>query len=298
MAENANSPTIHDVIGVDENPKTPTTPKAGNVKDRIPTMPGSIKSILFALNTITFLLSFPVLFCIVWLLYVKESHCEHLLPLSKLQVGVVAGLLVLFVISNAVVLLRSRFIMLALIAVMVPLIVILTIGFALVGAFRLDGGLIPGSPSWIKIMVSNDTNWNAIETCIYKSRTCQDLAVQSSMIGSNDFSRRHLSPIESGCCIPPSNCDMTYVSVTYWEKNPEADDSSNGGSYNGDCDVWQNKATKLCYECHACRKGFISTLSRKWYKLGVFLVVETVLLIVSHLLLFVATMWERTHASW
>ncbi|XP_071689248.1 tetraspanin-15-like [Rutidosis leptorrhynchoides] len=260
--------------------------------DKTPTEPSSIKRMLFLLNTLSFLLSFPILFCIVWLLYAREGKCEHLLPLHKLHIGVVVGLIVLFVISNVVVFMRSRFLMLGFIVVMVPLIVILTIGAALIGAFALESRPIPGSPMWLKVMVNNDNNWNAIESCIYNSRTCQDMAIQASIVTSDDFPRRHLSPIQSGCCIPPSICDMKYVNTTYWERKIQVSTSLNE-PYDIDCDSWQNSVTKLCYRCYTCKKGFITTLKRKWYWLGVFLVVVTVLLIVSHLLLFLAAMWER-----
>ncbi|PWA64807.1 Tetraspanin/Peripherin [Artemisia annua] len=287
MAENGNQTTTTHEATVEKQTTAKLT--TNKTKDQMPTTTSAVKRILFSLNTISFLLSFPILFCIVWLLYVRHGNCEHLLPLPKLQNGVVVGLIFLFVISNGVVFLRSRFLMLGLIVVMVPLIVILTIGSALIGAYPLESRFIPGSPGWLKMVVNNDNNWNPIQSCIYNTRTCQDLAVQSSMIKSYDFPMKHLSPIESGCCIPPSNCDMKYVNITYWEKKADV--------YNGppdtECDLWQNNVNKLCYNCYSCRKSFINTLRRKWYKLGVFLVVMTILLIVSHLLLFVVTMWDR-----
>lgn len=160
-----------------------TTPAANTKKDQTPT-PTSVKQIMFPLTTISFLLSFPIIFCVVWLLYVRQGTCEHLLPLAKLQIGVIVGLVVLFVISNGVVFLRSRFLMMGFIVVMVPLIVILTIGSALIGAYTIESRLIPGSPAWFRMMVNNDTNWSVIESCIYNTRTCQELAVQSSIIRS------------------------------------------------------------------------------------------------------------------
>ncbi|KAI3803114.1 hypothetical protein L1987_31263 [Smallanthus sonchifolius] len=272
MAENAN-PTL----------------VANKEQDQVLIPASSGKRILFLLTTITFLLSFPIIFCVVWLLYMPQGICEHVLALPKLQIGVVVGLIALFVVSNVVVFLKSRFLMLGFIIVMVPLIVILTIGLALIGAYKIETQMILGTPAWLKTMVYNDNNWKTIESCIYGTRTCQDLAVQSL---SYDFSRSHLSPIESGCCIPPSVCDMEYANATFWENKFEAYDDS----YDPDCGLSQSKVTKLCYSCDTCRKGFINTLRRKWYKLGVFLVTLTILLIVCHLLLFLTTMWDR-HAS-
>ncbi|KAL4589958.1 hypothetical protein LXL04_002871 [Taraxacum kok-saghyz] len=273
---------------------TQGTPAANNhpVTTKSEVKSSSISRITLPLTLFSFLLSFPILFCVVWLLYIREGKCEHLLPLANLHIGIVFGLILLFVISNGVVLLRSRFLMLGLMVVMVPLVVILTIGLTLIGSYMIDGRLMPGSPVWLNMMVNNDTNWYAIESCIYNTRTCQDLAIQSSMSSSHDLSTSKLSSIESGCCIPPSICDMKYVNATCWRKNHIGYRGSNG-AYDIDCDLWQNDATKLCYDCNACRKGFIRTLREKWYKLGVFLVVVTILLIASHVLLLITTMWER-----
>ncbi|KAF5787536.1 hypothetical protein HanRHA438_Chr10g0466681 [Helianthus annuus] len=139
---------------------------------------------------------FPIIFCVVWLLYMRRGNCEQVLPLPKLQVGLVVGLLVVFVLSNGALFLKSRFLRLGFVVVMVPLIVILTIGLVLRGAYKIETRMIPGSSAWLKMMVYDDNNWKAIESCIYSTRTCRDLVVQSSMVRAYDFSRSHLSPIE------------------------------------------------------------------------------------------------------
>ncbi|KAI3524260.1 hypothetical protein L1887_02913 [Cichorium endivia] len=227
MAENANLTTTRKETPAakDEQDTTMSEAKAS-----------SIKRIMLPLTIISFLLSFPILFCIVWLLYVREGNCEQLLPLGKLQIGIVIGLIVLFVVSNGVVFLRSRFLMLG----------------------YIDRG-------------------HGATHCDPHNR-----------IGTH---RSIHNREQSGCCVPPSNCDMNYVNATYWEKNYVAYNGSDG-AYEINCDLWQNDVTKLCYDCYACRKGFIGTLRQKWYKLGVFLVVVTILLIASHMLLFATAMWE------
>ncbi|KAJ0744652.1 hypothetical protein HanPI659440_Chr10g0390091 [Helianthus annuus] len=69
-------------------------------QDQMLTPTNSRKRIVFSLTTITFLLSFSIIFCVVWLLYMRQGNCEHVLPLPKLQVGLVVGLLVVFVVSH------------------------------------------------------------------------------------------------------------------------------------------------------------------------------------------------------
>lgn len=97
--------------------------------------------------------------------------------------------------------------------------------------------------------------------------------------------------MKSGCCIPPSVCEMEFVNATYWRRgNKEIEGTI---PYDSDCDLWQNDETMLCYDCDACKDGYVRTLERKWLKLGTFLSVMSLLLMIAHLFLFVATMWEH-----
>lgn len=84
---------------------------------------------------------------------------------------------------------------------------------------------------------------------------------------------------------------MEFVNATFWRKNDAAMNDS--GPRDSDCDIWTNDRTILCYNCQACKEGFVKTLRGKWRKLGLFLVLMALFLIVSHLLLFTATMLER-----
>ncbi|KAK3026956.1 hypothetical protein RJ639_040808 [Escallonia herrerae] len=293
MAENTSTAeTVRVTVAEDRK----STPKGGGGDQNTAAMGATSikmqKLIVFPLTIISFLLSLPILFSVIWLLYMRHYDCENLLQLPKLQVGIVAGLVVVFFVSNIAVFLRSRLLMPALILVMVPLIVMLTVGLALVGAYKMESRSIPGSPMWLKSKVLSDESWNNIKSCIYDTRTCDDLIARSYVLKSYDFTTSKLSPIESGCCRPAANCDMVYVNATFWRKgNGVQVDSST--PYDIDCDLWTNDQTILCYNCHACKQGFLKTIKGKWWKLGVFLVVMAIFLIASHLLLFVITMWEH-----
>lgn len=97
--------------------------------------------------------------------------------------------------------------------------------------------------------------------------------------------------LKSGCCKPPESCEMEYVNATFWRKEDEgAVDKSR--PYDSDCDTWSNDENMLCYNCVSCKEGFLRTLESKWWKLGIFLAVIALLLIVSHILLFICTMLE------
>ncbi|KAM7477087.1 hypothetical protein LguiB_024330 [Lonicera macranthoides] len=254
--------------------------------------PIPMKPITFILTIFTFLLSLPILFSVIWLLYIGHCDCEDLLHLPKLQAGIVVGLIFLFFVSNVVVFyLRSRLPIPGLLIVMLLLIVLLTVGLGLAGAYKMDS--TPGSPLWIKTRVINKNRWGAIKSCLYKTRICDDLAAGSFAYNYHDFRSSKQSPIEGGCCKPPTSCEMVYVNGTYWKKGDANSKINNDSGCDCDCDLWENDETILCYNCRTCKQGFTKTLQRKWSKLGVFLVVLTLFLIVAHLSLFFISLYER-----
>jgi hypothetical protein len=155
-----------------------------------------VKLLIRVLTILTFILSLPVLGSVIWLLYMRGYDCEILLRLPKLQMGIGIGLLFIFLVSNSVAFLQSRFPMPGLVVVMAPLIVMLTIGLALTGAYKMESRTIPGSPMWLKLKVRNQNNWHNIRSCIYDTGACTDLVSRSFMLKSYDFSIKRLSPIE------------------------------------------------------------------------------------------------------
>lgn len=80
--------------------------------------------------------------------------------------------------------------------VMVPLLVMLVVGLALVGAYDLESRRIPASPKWLRSKVTDPLNWNYIKTCIYETKICDDLFSRSISSKSYDFSMSKLSSIE------------------------------------------------------------------------------------------------------
>ena len=100
--------------------------------------------------------------------------------------------------------------------------------------------------------------------------------------------------------MPPETCNMDALNATFWyrrknEGPPLETDVLYGGMGGilSDCELWRNDWSIMCYDCRSCKFGFIRSLRRKWWQLGVFLVVISILLLISHLLIFLATFWER-----
>ncbi|XP_022732503.1 tetraspanin-15-like [Durio zibethinus] len=285
---NANPPEAVAVAVIEEKKLKQAEDTKKNI---IPRKIFQVKQISGILSVASFVFSLPVLASVIWLLYIKSYDCEWLFKLPRLQIGISIGLICVFLICNgALIFLRTRLPMVGIIVVIVPLTVMLTVGLALLGANNTENRRIPATPLWFKMKIHDNSLWSNIKDCIYDTGLCQDLATTSMELKSYDFNMKKLSLIESGCCRPPQECHMQYVNATFWERNDKVANESD--SYNADCDSWKNERDVLCYNCQTCRRGYIRTLQSKWLKLGVFLVCMAVLLITSHLSLFLVTMWE------
>lgn len=152
--------------------------------------------IVLPLVIFSFFLSLPILFGIIWLFYVRQYDCEELMNLPKLQIGIAIGLIIVFFISNIVVYFRSRFPVLGLLLAMVPFIIMFIVGLGLVGSYKMEARGVPGSPAWLKMTVHDDETWSNIKSCIYSTKTCNDLISRTYMLKSYDFTSIKLSSVE------------------------------------------------------------------------------------------------------
>ncbi|XP_047079337.1 tetraspanin-2-like [Lolium rigidum] len=142
--------------------------------------------------------------------------------------------------------------------------------------YRLDGFSM-----WLRGYVSGDPGrWEEIRSCLAGSDTCKKLARQASFVTADEFYKSSLTPLQSGCCKPPSECGFRYVGPTVWTNPTSAPDH--------DCGLWSNNPGQLCYECESCRAGLLATLRSQWHKVNIALVVATVSLIFLYVAGFIA----------
>lgn len=176
-------------------PPPPAEPEKPPMGDEKP--PENLKAkVAVLLTIITFIVSLPLLGCVVWILYMRDYDCEPILRLPRLQIGIGISLIFMFIISNAVLFIRKRFPMPGMIVVIVPLLIMLTVGLALVGAYDMESRNIIGSPKWFRLKIGNKQNWNNIKSCIYDTQSCQDLDSSLSTLRSYDISTRKFTSIE------------------------------------------------------------------------------------------------------
>ncbi|XP_061951911.1 tetraspanin-15 [Populus nigra] len=287
MAENSNPTEALAVITTKETTKTNKRTVENTDSDK----GTQVRKYAGLLSIFTFVLSVLIIALAIWLLYMRDYDCEKLLRLPRLQMGIGIGLIFVSLISNIVVFLRPRFPVPGFFIVMVPLIVMFTMGLALVGANKMESRRLVATPMWFREKIRNHDDWENIKSCIFSSGTCDDLVSRSLNLKAFDFSIKKLSSIETGCCKPPSICQMEYVNATFWIKVDGAVDESQ--LQYSDCATWRNDPSTLCYNCGSCRRGFVRIMESKWRNLGVLLILMGLLLAIAHILLFVMVMWER-----
>lgn len=108
--------------------------------------------------------------------------------------------------------------------------------------------------NWLQNNVVNEEHWDKIRSCLVDSNICGKLGGGEKET-TEDFSKRNLSPIETGCCKPPTNCGFEFRNATFWvvpKDGPAVSDT--------DCKTWSNDQTTLCYDCESCKAGILANI--------------------------------------
>ncbi|CAD5183465.1 unnamed protein product [Musa acuminata subsp. malaccensis] len=240
-----------------------------------------------ALNVITLMLSIPILGGGIWLTQRAATDCERFLDVPLVALGVFAFLVSLAGCVGAY--FRNSCLLWLYLVVMLLLIILLVCFtlFAFVvtnkGASHAVSGR--GFPEyrlgdyshWLQRRVDSAKNWRSIRSCLVQGKVCKSLQNQNQTW--DQFIDDNLSPIQSGCCKPPSACNFTYINGTAWTKPP--------GFYSSDlpdCNSWQNDPSTLCYDCQSCKAGVLANLKHDWKKIAVINFVLLIFLVVIYLI--------------
>ncbi|XP_052149963.1 tetraspanin-3-like [Oryza glaberrima] len=119
---------------------------------------------------------------------------------------------------------------------------------------------------WLRARVDDAACWATTSACLRGDRGAGCNAMTKlvrdpdSGLFVPDGGRWHadMSPIQSGCCKPPSSCGFTYVNGTTWTPTPAA------ATNNVDCSRWSNDQQKLCFQCDSCKAGFLDHTRKAW----------------------------------
>ncbi|PKU78580.1 tetraspanin-8-like [Dendrobium catenatum] len=237
------------------------------------------------LNFLTFLLSIPILGAGIWLSTRASTDCEKFLERPLIALGVfllvvsLAGLIGACC-SVSWLLWIYLFVMFALIL----LVFCFTI-FAFVVTNKGAGEVVSGRgykeyrlgdySNWLQKRVLNEGNWAKIRSCIRDSKVCNSLSEKNQTF--DQFVNDNLTPLQSGCCTPPTACNFTFVNETAWNKPQGFTNSSIT-----DCNTWQNDPSILCYDCQSCKAGVLANLKNDWKKVAIVNIVFLIFLVIVY----------------
>ncbi|RWR91324.1 tetraspanin-8-like protein [Cinnamomum micranthum f. kanehirae] len=237
------------------------------------------------LNFLTFLLSIPILGGGIWLSNRASTDCEKFLDRPIIALGVFLMLVSLAGLIGAWC--RVSWLLWIYLFVMFILIVLVfcfTI-FAFVVTNKGVGEVVSGRgykeyrlgdySNWLQKRVSSDKNWGKIRSCLQDSKICKSL--EDKNLPQSDFFNSNLSPIQSGCCKPPTDCNFTYQSATNWTKLADSTISADQ-----DCTTWSNDPNSLCYDCQSCKAGVLANLKKDWKKVAVVNIIFLIFLIIVY----------------
>ncbi|KAJ0978229.1 hypothetical protein J5N97_013703 [Dioscorea zingiberensis] len=123
---------------------------------------------------------------------------------------------------------------------------------------------------WLRHHVEAEAYWKAASACVVGSKACAEISMWTPL----DYLHRDLTPIQSGCCKPPTTCK--YEAGTAMPAQDE------------DCYHWNNAANILCYDCNSCKAGVLEQVRKEWHKLSIINVVILLFLVVVYFVAFCA----------
>ncbi|XP_022159601.1 protein TORNADO 2 [Momordica charantia] len=238
------------------------------------------KNIIGGINLVAMLLSVPIIGAGIWLATQPDNACLQILQWPLIIFGVavllvgVAGFIGAFC--------RITWLLLLYLVAMLVLILLLgsLVGFVYMVTLRGSGHLQPNRAyleyhlddfsAFLRRRVQSSFKWDLIRTCLSSSTMCAELNQSFRM--AQDFFNAPITPMQSGCCKPPTLCGYTFVNPTYWIMpiNNAAD---------MDCLKWNNDQTQLCYSCDSCKAGLLQSLKNQWRTADIVLLLALVALI-------------------
>lgn len=233
-----------------------------------------------ALNFVAMILSLPIIGTGIWLATREDAECVRVLRWPLIVVGTI--LLLISFAGFVGAFWRVQYLLVIYLIFMLIFIVLLLafVIFAFIVTNKGGGHTVPGRnykeyqisdfSGWLRNYVEKNSHWNQIERCLSSSDQCQKL--NQRYLSAQDFFSAHLTPLESGCCKPPTFCGYTFVNPTFWVSptNQNAD---------VDCMLWSNDQLQLCYNCNSCKAGVLGNIKREWKKINIILIVALVALI-------------------
>ncbi|XP_064934830.1 tetraspanin-10-like isoform X2 [Musa acuminata AAA Group] len=136
--------------------------------------------------------------------------------------------------------------------------------------------------SWFFKQLNNTKNWRHLKSCLVKSEDCNSLPKKYKTL--KEYKLAQLSPIEAGCCRPPSECGYPAVNASYYDL------TYHPVSTNKDCKLYKNSRSIKCYDCDSCKAGVAQYMKTEWRVVAIF---NLILFVVLSIVYFVGCCARR-----
>ncbi|XP_019055203.1 PREDICTED: tetraspanin-10-like isoform X2 [Nelumbo nucifera] len=206
------------------------------------------------INFLTMLIAVAVICFGVWM-NTHQDGCRKSLAFPVLGLG---GLILLIsligfmgALKNISILLWIYLVMLCLILVGILVFTVLAFIVTNNGSGHSKAGIrykeyqLQDYSSWFLKELNNTRNWEQLKTCLVKSEDCNNLSKKYKTL--KQYKMAKLTPIEAGCCRPPSECGYPAVNASYYDL------SFHPVSSNNDCKLYKNSRAIRCYSCDSCK---------------------------------------------
>ena len=254
-------------------------------------------SLLGIVNFVTFLISIPILGGGIWLASrANTTDCISFLQWPIIVIGLTVMVVSLMGFAGACY--RQtwllRLYLFAMFFIVVALLFFIVFAFAVTD--RGDGQVVMNRRfleyqlsdynGWLKERVVDPQYWAKISACLRDGHACKGMrrVVRDPNTGMpmeeppGMFYARNLSPIQSGCCKPPSSCAFTYRNETWWETNSAVPTVVT----DVDCRTWNNDQQTLCFNCDSCKAGVLASIKKSWRKVAILNIVVLIILVIVY----------------
>ncbi|KAK9667826.1 hypothetical protein RND81_13G013300 [Saponaria officinalis] len=242
-------------------------------------------NVIGTINVIAMLLSIPIIGTGIWLANETESSCIKVLQWPIIIIGVLILIVAIFGIIGGfwritpllIIYMVGMLIMIVLLTTLIVCVFMVTargVGHPAPSRAYLEYRLEDFS-GWLRLRVQGPFKWAAIKRCLSSTSVCADLNQTSS--SAQTFFSTPLSPIESGCCKPPTECGYTFINPTNWISPIDT-------AADMDCLAWNNDQSQLCYSCDSCKAGLLASLRKQWRQANVILIVTLIALLIVYLI--------------
>ncbi|XP_020217593.1 tetraspanin-10 isoform X1 [Cajanus cajan] len=246
------------------------------------------------INFLTMLLAIAVIIFGVWM-STHHDGCRKSLTLPVIGLGAVIFLIsvvgFLGALKNISILLWVYLI--ALFFVLVGILVFTVLVFIVtnngsghsVTGLRYKEYQLQDFSSWFHKELNNSHNWERLKVCLVKSDDCNNLSKKYKTL--KQYKSAKLTPIEAGCCRPPSQCGYPAVNASYYDL------TFHPVSQNNDCKRYKNSRAIKCYDCDSCKAGVAQYMKTEWRVVAIF---NVVLFVVLSIIYFVGCCARRNAA--